>query len=189
MANILSLEDHSKRLDWVIRQLSSAKSLVNSAIQTREDMFSEQHRPEDIDAQIVLLLGDISAVVSQASSDLSALPFTNATEIRPGLRADNGTGVTLEVHHFDIDVDNGSSKAEIEAQDAANNVLDLFGDGAGQLFAAGDIIEIYKAEDSANKGIYEVDSCTDSKLTLKTVILGGVDNTSDEKLSFRLIDG
>lgn len=189
MAKIDTLENLSKHIGQAVSQLGVARVLISQAIQYRNTLFAEASRPEDVDAQITAFLGDISSVVAQVATDLTALSFANATEIKPKMRADNGAGVTLTCHHFDVDVDNGSSKAEIEAQDAANNVLDLFGDGAGQLFAAGDIIDIYSAEDTANKGIYEVDSCTDSKVTLKTVILGGTDNTSDEKLSFRLIDG
>lgn len=81
-----------------------------------------------------------------------------------------------------IDVDNGSSKGEIEATFFGAHTV-----GWNSVVAVGDFIQISNSE-NGNDGIYEVDSKLTSTTKLRfTTILAGTDNSADSSAVLTLL--
>lgn len=196
MANdtVYTLEELIDKLHRARGRLSSATAMLSNLKIERDQLFSRQVDAQDVDAVMVDSLTDISTVILQVAADLGTLnanTLHNAIEVRPGQRSNKTGGTVLtELKHYAIlyNVGPGTS-ATIAPKDSDNAAVEAFADGVSQLFAVGDKVELSNAENTGNNGIHTISVITDILMTFNDAIPGGADNTDDETLVIRLIEG
>lgn len=148
--------------------------------------------------EVIFARGGTAAEVKTAVSDRLTDLADNLEGIRVSIgvfRALNATvswakiiqvGSPKEFHHFSIDVDNnGATKAAITFKTIQN---DAYAQGGVPPFSTGDLVEISNSSNSAQNGIYTVNSDTagDGTDIILTGILPGSDNTDERSMKITL---
>lgn len=173
MAKVNTLEELIVHMTDASRRLGAARTILTIAKTKRQNKIKGGDHPEDIDTSMVAQLTDIEDIADLVGTDLGTIIYANAIVCPVGCPA-TYTSAAIVV----------ASQATI-----TGNAGIPFKDGAGQLFANGDVVELSRCEDSDTNGEYTVDSCAtngDTSVLTFAAGIGGANNPTDKTIVITL---
>jgi len=178
---VYSTSERVRRVDEIISLFATVRSSLVDAV-----IYETEHLARFDGNTGANPLSGALALIAKSASQLSKTTIQNLlTELNINITLFQGVftvnSMGIDITAFDLDVDDGSSKATITR----------VGSGDPKFltsFAAGDQRTLSNSEDAVNNGTFTVDAATtDTVITLDAVISGGVDNANDKSMVITLI--
>lgn len=176
---IYSTSERVRRVDEILSLLAVVRSALVDAV-----IYESEHLAR-FDGNLGGTLSGGLSSVSQSAAQLSKTTITNLlTELNVNISLFQGVytakSMGPDLTAFNLDVDNGASKATITRVGSADpNFL--------ASFAAGDQLTLSNCENAVNNGTFTIDTLTSTVITLDAVISGGIDNADDKSMVITLI--
>lgn len=196
MAKVFTIEQLIERITVQRDRLKTVIKIWRGVQQEVRSMRKSLLRETNVATNAETDLVAADAILSQFVTDMQALSFVNAYEVRPG-KVVATTGVIFS--HWNIDIIDGGNHTNIETQNGNSSAIAVLVNSGGTVFPVnGEKYQLLHPEDPESAVNIEIENSaggatdpTTSKIFTTTAsVIGniGTDNLRDTKMFLQLVD-